>query len=66
MPPDAARIVRVLLATLVACALQLAAPAVQAQGTFRIDGANLQKQANGVLALMGYLLTPDVTTGSLS
>jgi hypothetical protein len=66
MPADAPRIVRVLLATLVACALQLAAFAVQAQAAFSITGANLQKQANGVLALMGYLLTPDVTTGSLS
>lgn len=29
-------------------------------------GANVQKRANGVLALMGFLLTPDVTTGSLA
>ena len=29
-------------------------------------GADVQKRANGVLALMGYTLTPDVTTGSLS
>lgn len=29
-------------------------------------GANVQKRANGVLALMGYTLTPDVTTGSLA
>src|SRR5882672_10512979 len=27
--------------------------------------ADLQKRVNGVLALMGYMLTPDVTTGSL-
>src|SRR6186997_3392711 len=28
--------------------------------------AELQKRANGVLTLMGFSLTPDVTTGSLS
>jgi hypothetical protein len=37
--------------------------AAHAQITFQ---TNLQKQANGILALMGYMLTPDVTTGSLS
>jgi hypothetical protein len=31
-----------------------------------ITGANVQKIANAVLTLMGYSLTPDVTTGSLS
>jgi hypothetical protein len=31
-----------------------------------IIGANVQKMANGVITLMGYSLTPDVTTGSLS
>jgi len=31
-----------------------------------LPGADLQKRVNGVLALMGYMLTPDVTTGSLS
>ena len=29
-------------------------------------GGDLQKRANGVLAMMGYMLTPDVTTGSLA
>lgn len=43
-----------------------AAPAALAQGTYSIENGNLQKRANGVLALMGYMLTPDVTTGSLS
>lgn len=38
---------------------------VSAQG-FSPVGADVQKRANGVLALMGYTLTPDVTTGSLS
>jgi len=31
-----------------------------------ITGEKLQEMANGVLMLMGYSLTPDVTTGSLS
>ena len=43
-----------------ACAL-VPAPAL-AQGS----GANLQKRANAVLSLMGYMLTPDVTTGNLA
>jgi hypothetical protein len=30
------------------------------------NGVNLQKLADGVLSLMGYSLTPDVTTGSLA
>jgi hypothetical protein len=29
-------------------------------------GGDLQKRVDGVLALMGYMLTPDVTTGSLA
>jgi hypothetical protein len=33
---------------------------------FELIGANVQKRANAVLALMGYSLTPDVTTGSLA
>jgi hypothetical protein len=41
-----------------------AGPALAQQ--FDVVGANVQKRANGVLALMGYQLTPDVTTGSLS
>jgi hypothetical protein len=31
-----------------------------------VIGTSVQKLANGVLGLMGYSLTPDVTTGSLS
>jgi hypothetical protein len=46
-----------------ACAL---APALALGQTFEPTGANVQKAVNGVLALMGYMLTPDVTTGSLS
>jgi hypothetical protein len=33
---------------------------------FGLIGGDLQKRANGVLALMGYMLTPDVTTGALA
>ena len=36
-----------------------------ALGQALVDG-DLQKRVNGVLALMGYMLTPDVTTGALS
>jgi hypothetical protein len=43
-----------------------AAPAAAQSPPFSIIGGNVQKRANGVLALMGYQLTPDVTTGSLS
>jgi len=46
-----------------ACAL---APALALGQTFEPVGERLQKRVNGVLALMGYMLTPDVTTGSLS
>jgi len=31
----------------------------------QVQGGNLQKRANAVLSLMGYMLTPDVTTGNL-
>ena len=41
-------------------------PAACAQSVFTVSKTDLQKQANGVLSLMGYMLTPDVTTGSLS
>lgn len=32
----------------------------------QLAGGDLQRRANGVLALMGYMLTPDVTTGALA
>ena len=41
-------------------------PAAGIAQQFDVVGANVQKRANGVLALMGYQLTPDVTTGSIS
>ena len=31
----------------------------------QVMGGDLQKRVNGVLSMMGYMLTPDVTTGSL-
>jgi outer membrane autotransporter protein len=33
---------------------------------FEPIGVNIEKAVNGVVGLMGYMLTPDVTTGSLS
>jgi hypothetical protein len=41
-------------------------PALAVAQTFDVTGERVQKRMNGVLALMGYMLTPDVTTGSLS
>jgi len=32
----------------------------------QVVGGDVQKRANAVLAMMGYMLTPDVTTGSLA
>src|SRR5262245_64472722 len=49
---------------LVALALALAPVCALAQ-TLALTEGDLQKRANGVLALMGYMVTPDVTTGSL-
>ena len=37
-----------------------------AQRRFETKGVNVQKAANAVLSMMGLMLTPDVTTGSLS
>ncbi len=54
---------RIALALGAVCAL---VPALALGQEFGLTDGNLQKRANGVLALMGYMLTPDVTTGSLS
>lgn len=51
------------LALVFACAL---APGIAAGQTFELVGERIQKRMNGMLALMGFMLTPDVTTGSLS
>nr|WP_130391737.1 hypothetical protein [Cupriavidus agavae] len=52
-----------LSALLVLACLATAAPA---QAQFRIAGANVQKQANGVMALMAYSVVPDLASSSLS
>ncbi|QJR15416.1 hypothetical protein [Usitatibacter palustris] len=44
----------------------LAVPAMAAAQVFRLTDGNVQKRANGALALMGFTLIPDVTTGSLA
>jgi hypothetical protein len=60
---------------MLACALQ--SNSVRAQATvsntqaqsnrgFTLLGEQIEKRVHGVLSLMGYSLTPDVTTGSLS
>jgi hypothetical protein len=48
------------LALAAACAL--ASPLAHGQ----LIGGDLQKRVNSVIALMGYMLTPDVTTGALA
>jgi hypothetical protein len=48
------------------CAVCALAPLAAHAQQSDVVGANVQKRANGVLALMGYQLTPDITTGSLS
>ena len=45
------------------CAL---APALALGQTFEPIGVDVEKVVNGVVGMMGYMLTPDVTTGSLS
>lgn len=52
----------ILLGLGAACAL---APTLACGQLLGLDSANLQKRVNGVLSLMGYMLTPDVTTGNL-
>ena len=55
-----------LLTTLLVAILILLGAAPVAAQPSTVIGTNVQKLANGVLTLMGYSLTPDVTTGSLS
>lgn len=52
-----------LRALFLACAL---APALGLAQESAIVGVDVQKLANAVLAVMGFTVTPDVTTGSLS
>lgn len=51
---------------LVVFSSMLAASAHAQEREFRLRDVNLQKQANSVLALMGYQVVPDLTTSSLS
>ena len=52
--------------TKAAAAAALACALAPALALGQVAGGDLQKRANGVLALMGYTLTPDVTTGGLA
>ncbi|MBM3114789.1 autotransporter domain-containing protein [Jeongeupia naejangsanensis] len=51
---------------LCAAVLGFCATAHAEERQFRLVDANVQQRANGVLALMGYTVVPDVTTSSLS
>jgi hypothetical protein len=54
-------------AALLACiAVATFAPAPVVAQTTGLVGANLERRANALLSIMGFGLTPDVTTGSLS
>jgi hypothetical protein len=46
--------------------LLLALALIPAHALGQVVGGDVQKRANAVLAMMGYMLTPDVTTGALS
>ena len=48
------------------CAAWALTPALALAQDSGVVGVDVQKLANGVLALMGFTVTPDVTTGSLS
>jgi hypothetical protein len=53
------------LALIVVC-IALCAPSPARAQARLVNGASLQEIANGILSLMGFSLTPDVTTGSLA
>ncbi|HTZ39239.1 MAG TPA: hypothetical protein VMB77_03720 [Syntrophales bacterium] len=63
---DLQRLSSALLTTLAFAILMLLGPVPAAAQPSTVVGANVQKIANSLLTLMGYGLTPDVTTGSLS
>jgi hypothetical protein len=65
-PPISAVFVRAAQAVFLTVSLMPAALAQLREPEFELVGASVQKRANAVLSLMGYSLTPDVTTGSLS
>ncbi|HEV7476934.1 MAG TPA: hypothetical protein VGO02_04260, partial [Burkholderiales bacterium] len=54
------------MGTKAAAAASLACALASPLALGQVVAGDLQKRANGVLALMGYMLTPDVTTGSLA
>jgi hypothetical protein len=56
---------RVVLIAIAAIGALFGTASVHAQAR-TVNGLSLQKIADGVLGLMGYSLTPDVTTGSLA
>ena len=62
----ASRLVNRVSARLVAACACAAASGVAAQPTVRLSQDDLQKRANGVLALMSFSIVPDITTSSLS
>ncbi len=65
--PAQAHAARAALLGLLGLVLPLGEAAAQLRDRdWTLIGGNVQKRANGVLALMGMQLTPDVTTGSLS
>src|SRR5262245_31386943 len=49
-----------------ACALCIACTLASAPSPAQVSDAELQKRANAILTLMGFTLTPDVTTGAFS
>ena len=60
------RPVLTIAAFVVSCALPLDAAFGQATRQRAIQGVDVSRLANGILALMSYTVVPDVTTSSLS
>jgi hypothetical protein len=53
-------------AAMVMLGLVMASPSRAQDGRFHVIAGKIQQRTNGVLALMGYSQTPDVTSGALS
>ncbi|WP_313624272.1 hypothetical protein [Achromobacter sp.] len=62
----AGRQARAISAKLIAACACAATAGAHAQSTVRLTEDDLQKRANGVLALMSYSIVPDITTSSLN
>lgn len=60
------RAARRISAWLIATQACVAGGAATAQPTIRLTQDDLQKRANGVLALMSFSIVPDITTSALS